>query len=271
MARVLPRPDRDRLGTLTALILITYSLVRIVVLPAFRFEFTVLGLIIRMDIDTRLVMLTLAAAMAAAGADWLVRSHPLSPMGGVLAVHWIVPALAALALGAVLTRLPTGPGFPLGLALGALCLVAVLVGEFIVLDSTDPRHDAAAVGLRILSYLLLVGVFFTLCATEIRAFFVVPSVLVVVAAVSWRLWRLEPHQAKLWPYAAGLGWLVAQIAWAFHYWPIPPLREALILGLVVYEGTTAVTLLLHDQISASRMIELGIVGGLALLATVGLA
>jgi hypothetical protein len=270
MGRPLPRPDRDRLGTLTALVLITYSLVRIVVLPAFRFEFTVLGLIVRMDIDTRLVMLTLAAAMAAAGADWLVRSHPSSPTEGVLAVHWIVPALAALALGAVLTRLPIGPWFPVGLALGGLCLVAVLVGEFIVLDSTDPRHDAAAIGLRILSYLLLVGVFFTISAMEVRAFFVVPSVLVAVAAVTWRLWRLEPFQTSLWAYAVGLGWLVAQIAWAFHYWPMPPLREALILGLVVYEGTTAITLLLHEQMSASRMIELAIVGALALLATLGL-
>jgi hypothetical protein len=223
-----------------------------------------------MDVDTRLIMLTLAGAMAAAGADWLVRSHPSSPRGAALAVHWIVPALAALALGAVLTRLPAGPAFPLGLAVGALFLVAVLLGEFVVLDASDPRHDAAAVGLRILSYLLLVGVFFTISATDMRAFFVVPSVLVAVTAVTWRLWKLELENINLWPYALGLGWLLAQIAWAFHYWPMPPLREALILGLITYEGTTAVALLLHDQLSTSRLVELGIVAALALTATVGL-
>jgi len=66
----LPQPDRDRLSTLTALVILSYALIRIVVLPIFSAELTFAGLIFEFKVDTRLIMLTLAAALTVAGADW---------------------------------------------------------------------------------------------------------------------------------------------------------------------------------------------------------
>lgn len=44
MARELPQPDRDRLSALSALVLLTYALLRVVVLPTPAVELRLLGL-----------------------------------------------------------------------------------------------------------------------------------------------------------------------------------------------------------------------------------
>lgn len=254
-----PQPDRDKLASLTALVLIAYSLVRIAALPTLSFQLTFLGVLLRIELNTRLVMLTLSAALTASGADWLVASHP-SIILRRRAEHWVVPALAALALGGIITRLPSGLPFAVGLGMAALCLLAVLVAEFHVVDPSDPGHDAASVGLRVLSYVLLVGVLFTLRATGARAAFAVPIVLAAVTAISWRLLRLEEVALATWPYALGVGWISAQAAWALHYWPMAPIQEALVLCLLVYEALQLLRLHLHDQIRARQLVELGVLG-----------
>lgn len=230
-----PNPDRDRLSTLTALVLLTYALIRIVSLPSYELDFVVFGLLIRFALNTRLIMLSIAALLAAAGADWLVRSHPsFSPDRSTLP-HWIIPGLAALGTGGILTRLPQGLALWIGLPLGALVLVAVLYAEFLVLDPEDARYPAAAIGLRTLAYMLLAGSIFTLGATGQRAVYSVPVALLAIFATSWRMQLLEGHSMR----ASILDALVsgavgAQVLWAAHYWPISPVRLALAIGLLVY-------------------------------------
>jgi hypothetical protein len=193
----LPQPDRDRLSTLTALVILSYALIRIVVLPIFSAELAFAGLIFEFKVDTRLIMLTLAAALTVAGADWLLRSHPSLKSGERTFEHWIVPGLTALAAGIILTRLPEGPALWVGLVVGAALLMAVLLAEFIIHDPTDPRHDLAALVLRTLAYLLLVGILFTMHAVDLRSVYRVPLSLVVIAVISWRLLQLSTSNALI--------------------------------------------------------------------------
>src|SRR3989304_3498170 len=72
----LPRPDGERLGAMVALVLLASGLSRIVQLPAVEAEFGLLGLLVRLRLDTQFVMLTLAAGLAFTGVDWLLPSHP---------------------------------------------------------------------------------------------------------------------------------------------------------------------------------------------------
>ena len=69
MFKGLPQPDRHRLSAMTALVILTYTLIRIVVLPSLQTEFEVVGLFVRLDISPRTLMLALAAVITAPGAD----------------------------------------------------------------------------------------------------------------------------------------------------------------------------------------------------------
>lgn len=266
----LPQPDRDRVSTLTALLLLTYTLIRIVVLPTVEAEFSILGLVIRFEFNSGSIMLVLAAALAVAGSDWLIRSHPSVKEGQAKPEHWIIPGLAALGAGAILIRLPEGPAFWIGLTLTAVMLIAVLMSEFIVLNPDDPRHDNTAIWLTALAYLLLVGALFATRVIGLRAVFAIPLTLLASGAVTWRLLRLAQIRDTI-RYAALISGGTAQIAWGLHYWPLPPLRVALILGLVAYLGNGLAVA--HDAGRGDklRIIEFSIVGVIALTAILTIA
>jgi len=228
----LPRPDRDRAGALVALILIAYGLVRLIELPLQAIQFELFGVLIRVDFDARFVMLTLASALAASGVDWVLASHPLRRPVGL--EPRVLPGMAALGVGAILTGLPGWPAWPIGLALGGLLIYAVLYAEFVVWDPDDPRTVTASLGLRWLGILLTVGIAFAVRAGGLRAVFSVPLLFAGTGLVGWRVLELERIRRAIWPYAVTAGWITAQLAWGLHYWPLQPIAAALLLGLAGY-------------------------------------
>ncbi len=254
------QPDLDRLSTLTALVLLVYGLIRVLRLPTFTVEVAGLGLIIPITINTRNVMLLLSAALTVIGADWLATSHPMAGRRGRQYEAWIVPGLAALAIGGLVTRLPQGPALWTGLLVAAGSLIAVLVAEYLVIDPDDPRYLLAARGLEALAYFLLFQGFFTLQASGTRAVFLVPAALLAATAVSWRLLRLWLPETRSLLYAAVAGGAIAQFAWGLHYWPIPPAQEALLLVVLFYLVNGLLGLHLRGDLSRGRMTEYAIVG-----------
>jgi hypothetical protein len=265
--RELPKPDRAQLSVMAALVLLSYALTRLVVLPSVTADLVLFGLLVSFELNTNSVMLTLAAVLTTAGAAWLLRSHPNATTQRSTAEHWVIPGLAALGVGAILSRVPLGLGLGIGLALAACLLIAVLVAEFVVFDPTDPRYDAAALGLRTLAYLLLIGAIFAVRATGARAAFGIPIVMVCSSAVAWRLLRLGVPQVRVWRYALLIGILTAQVAWGLHYWPTSPLQQSLILGLIAYLGEGFILAHLKDGITAARALEFAILAVLSLSAT----
>lgn len=256
-----PTPDRDRLSVMTALVLLTYALIRIVSLPQLEMEITIFGLLVRIIINTRLIMLTVAALLTAAGADWLVRSHSNYQPGQSTLIHWVIPGMAALATGAILTRLPQGLALWIGLPLGAMILVGVLYAEFLAIDPRDPRYGFASVGLKTLAYILLAGTIFTMRATDQRAIYSIPGTLLAITAISWRLALLDHRQPRAALVDAILiGLIGSQITWAAHYWPLPPIRLALAIGLLVYIGNGLIDSLRGGTISRGIVIEFSILG-----------
>lgn len=251
------------------MIMLSYALIRVAELPTIAPEITIVGLLIRFEINTRLIMLTLAAALTAAGSDWLLRTHPGCDPESRTYEHWILPGLASLGLGAILTRLPEGPGLWFGLPVAALLLTTVLVAEFIVFDPEDRRYEVVGLVLRTLAYLLLAGSLFAINGLGLRAFFAVPLTFGAAGMVSWRLMRLEGlHPGVALRYAILIGMIAAQLDWTLHYWPLPPLQIALIIGLSVYISYHLVGLIRRGELRQGRWIEISIVGLVGLLAII---
>lgn len=246
--------------------MITYTLLRIVILPAMRLDVSILGIFIEINIDTQFIMLVLAAMLTAAGADWLIRSHPDFHDSGTTARHWIIPGLAALGAGAILTGIPEGPALWVGLPVTSMMLMAILVTEFVVYNPLDTRRRAAGVILAGLSYLLLLGVFFAIQASSLRAAFAVPIGFLASTAVVWRLLNLTQPGKPVLVYAAAVGGCIAELVWALHYWPIPPLQSALFISVAAYAGNSITDAVIGEMLNRSRWFELGLVTSLALAA-----
>lgn len=232
----LPHPERDQIAALTALVLLAYGLIRIVELPAGLLEFEVVGLLIRFEVNTRLVMVALSALLAAIGSEWVMQSHPISRVRNPALRSRLLPGLAALAAGAVLSLVPLGALWVAGLALSGLLVLAVLMAEFVLLDREDPRAPAAAAATRLLGVLIVVGVAYAARANQIRAVYAVPAIFAAVALVCWRAIEWSAPRERVWPYALACGLLAAQLAWGLHYWPLRPIQPALLVGLVTYLG-----------------------------------
>jgi hypothetical protein len=264
MAERLPSLNRVRLSTLAAIVLLAFSLLRLIALPTVRIQLDVLGLLVQLDLDTPAVFLTLTAAVVIAGTDWLIAGHPKLGVRSLTVEHWVVPGLATLGLGVILSRIPSGLPLLLGLPLTDVLLALVLAAEFIVVDRNDPRFDWASLLIRVLAYLLLTGVLFAITATDLRGIFAIPFVFAASSAMVWRLLIMEPDAASPRLDAVLIGAVVAQLAWAFHYWPIAPLRESLILALVAYLGEGMSRSLRRGELSQRRALEFGLLAAFCL-------
>lgn len=257
---------------MVALVLLATGLLRIVQLPAVQAEFALLGLLVRIRLDTQFVMLMLAAGLAYTGADWLLQSHPQAGEVRPGWEHRLIPGLAALGLGAILARLPAGLPLAAGLAVAGLLLYGIYAAEFVVFAADDPRADWAALGLRSLSMLLLVGVIFAIRAAGVRAAFAIPLLALAGAAVVWRILVMQfgPSDLRAAAYAAATAWVMAQLAWALHYWPGPPLRIGLLLGALAHAGAGLSRGKLAGQVGPRLVLEHVVVAGCALIAALAL-
>lgn len=248
------------------MVIITYTMLRMVILPALRFDLVIFGILININVDTQFIMLVLAALLMAAGADWLIQSHPSHRKGTPTFKHWIIPAMASLAAGAILAGIPEGPALWIGLPLASILLMAVLVAEFIAYDPEDPRRILSGIILTGLSYFLLLGVMYAIQASELRAVYAVPLSFLSSLAIGWRLLKLSDPGTSVFVYSAVLAMVVAETIWALHYWPIPPLRTGLLFCLVMYLGKNLIEAMLAQRLDRSRWQELGIFTSIALAA-----
>lgn len=261
-----PAIEPRKLSTLAALVLLAYCLVRVVPLPSASLTPTLLGVTVRVDLNATALLLILAASLAVAGTDWIIRSHPRAAGLQPSFEHWIIPGLAALALGGIVIRLPYGIWFWVGLALSAGLLVAVVQAEFIALDREDPRFEWAAISLRALAWLLLLGALFGIRVGGPRAILSLPLVFAGVTCVTWRLLRLDEPAASAWLDAVLVGMAAAQVDWGLHYWPVTPIRQALLIGLLAYGLVNLILAFRQRRLGRARLTEIGVVCAIALLA-----
>jgi hypothetical protein len=256
----LPQPNRDRLSALTALVLLTYTLLRVVNLPTFEASITILDFRVSLQFNAHFVLMSLVSALTIAGVDWLIELHPQKKTGWVRIEHWIIPGMAALGAGSILSRLPQGPWLWLGLVIAAILLVSVLVAEFIMVDPADPRHDIVAIGLTTLGYLLIIGLLFAMRVAVLRAIISIPLTMLAGGALTWRLIRMRPDDEGAIRYAITVGGLLAQLAWGLHYVALDPWRAAMILGLSLYLGNGMTQTISPEENTRGRMAELLFIG-----------
>lgn len=221
----------DRLSVLAASVLLAYALLPFIQIPERSLTLSVLGVVFLFPINFSTVISVISAALAAAGADWLLAGHPrLSRQRGF--PHWLIPALTAWVIGVPLSALAVGLQWWAVFAFGGALLVLVLISEYIAVDPLDTRHGPAAVGLTAVSYALFLILTITMVGAGSRLYLLLPAVTAAIFLVTLRNLYLRLNGAWCFGWAAAIALMVGQAAAALHYWPLSPLRFGLlILGL----------------------------------------
>ena len=267
-------PSRDRLSILTAIIILAFTLARVLDLPARALTATLLGSPLGLELSGPALMLLLVAALISTGSDTLIRSHPYysGAPGRRTVVHWIVPGATALVLGAMLNSLASGPTWWAGLGVSAAALLVVLVVEYRVVDPDDPLRDGAAVALGVLSYALAAVLFGLLRSVSARAAIAASVGGLTAAALAWRLFALNEaplRRAAL--YAALVGAVLAEATWALNYWRTSPLAFALLTMAPFYFCVGVCRQHLAGSLTRREWIEYGVVAGLGLIVAAAFA
>lgn len=219
-------PQPYKLSIVSACILISYTTLPFIQLPAREIPFSVFGILIPLRINFYNLMSLIAAAIAAAGADWMLRDHPLINTHSTLP-HLILPAVTAWAIGFPLGLLEVGLEWWFILAFGSSLVILILVAEYISLDVQDSRYPLALMVLSAVSF----GIFFLLCialrAANSRLYLmllILPSffIFLCLRILHFRLggrWRFE--------WTAVITLIVTQCIIGFYYWPLTPVRFGL--------------------------------------------
>jgi len=263
--RHLPHPDR--LSVITAVIILAYALTRVLDLPSRAVHTTLFGSDLGFELNGRVLMLVLVAALISAGSDTLVRSHPrlATQSNRSTVIHWILPGASALVLGAALNLIPNGLLWWLGLALSALVLITVLIAEYVTVDRDDPAWELAALGLTALAYSLALVLFALLRSVSARAVIAATIGALVAGGLALRLFELKAvpiGRATL--YATVVAVVSAESIWALSYWRITASSAGLLAMIPFYLVVGLAQQHLSWQLTRRIWLEYAIIGGLGL-------
>ena len=231
-------PSTDRMGMLIASVLLTFALTRFIQTPGLTLSVSLPGFYYAFPFTLSSFMTLFAAALTAAGMDWLARDHPAASEKPNRE-HLLLPTLTAFVIGTPLTLLAGSSAWWAGFVLGAVFLTAVCAAEYISMDSSAPAYGFARAGLTAVAYALFLILVTSLRYAGARMVLITPSIFIVAGLISLRVLHLDGTDRWDFPWAIGIGLICAQVGTGLHYWPLSPVQ----FGLAVTAPLYALTML----------------------------
>ncbi len=229
-------PDTNRIGVLTAAVLLAFALTRLLPSSQAVLQLTLGNFFLTLPVSLTTILTLLAAGVTATGMDWLLRGHP--GLGSRRTVeHWLLPMLTTFVIGVPLSLLPGGASWWITFAIAGLALVTVFIAEYVAVDSTAPSYSAATGLLTALSFAVYLILLTTMRASSPRLILSVPVVFLAGGMVSLRALHLRLRRWEF-AWAGGVALILAQLASALHYWPLSPIQFGLALLGPLYALTS---------------------------------
>jgi hypothetical protein len=243
-------PSADRIGVLIASVLMAFALTRLIQSPRFTLTLDLPGFYFAFPITLSTFMTILAAALAAAGMDWLTRENSLRD-GRANPEHLLLPTITTFVIGVPLSLLPDGWAWWSGFAFGAVLLAAVFLAEFVTTTPSAPSYAFARAGLTALAYALFLILAASLRFAGARLFILVPALFIFAGLISLRTLHLDGTDRWDFPWAIGIGLVCAQIGAGLHYWAVTPVQFGLALTGPLY-ALTMLSMSLAENIPVRR-------------------
>jgi hypothetical protein len=236
-------PDINRLSVVSATIMMAFALTQLVTFPTRSFSFLLFGVLLELSLNFGTVITLLTAVLAAAGIDWLIRSHPERDQYQhrlMVIRHWIVPVLTTLVIGTALNTFAGGAAWWAIFALGSLLLMAVLIAEYNVVSADDVLHPLATVGLTGLSFALYLLLAYALYSAQLRLYIRIPLLAIGAMMVISRSFYLRLGRwHTLWAIVYSL--MVSELAIGINYLPLTPTQYSVLLVGFAYALTSILT------------------------------
>ncbi len=236
-------PDANRFSVLSAASLFSLALTRLIDPAPYAIRVRWMGAGVVFSFHLYGALILLSATLTATGVDWLLRGHPSFRQGARVFEHWVLPFTTVLILGISLFYFPAGNLWWAAFGVGGALLMLVFWAEYVTLDPSDAAYPLAMAGLTALSFafflILLVALRYAetallweSSATFFAAFFVTLRTLHLRLSGRWEVaWSL------------GIALIVAELAAAFHFFPLSPLRAGIFLLAPLYALTHLAALL----------------------------
>lgn len=227
-------PSTDRMGMLIASVLLTFALTRLFESPGLTLSVSLPGFYYAFPLTLGSFMTVFAAALTAAGMDWLTREHPSAGNKRSNLEHLLLPTLTAFVMGTPLNVLSDSPAWWAGFLFGALLLTAVCAAEYIAIDPGSPMYGFARAGLTAVAYALFLVLVTSLRFSSARMVLVIPSIFLVAGLISLRILHLDGEDRWDFPWAIGIGLICAQVGAGLHYWPLSPVQFGVVVTGPLY-------------------------------------
>lgn len=221
-------PDSNRIGLVTATVLLALALMSLIPSPEFNLELQLPGFLLSLPLNAEAVMGLLTACLTAAGMDWLLRGHP-SLNGRATFQWWFLPTLTTFVISVPLTILPNGRAWWVGFLVSGIFLFYVFLAEYIAVDPDAPYYTTAMIGLTAISYTLFFVLAVALRTSEVRLFLIAPALFLAASGASLRVLHLRLSGKWEFAWAVGIGLICIQLAVGLYYWPLSPVQFGLLL------------------------------------------
>lgn len=247
-------PDANRLSVISASILLTYAIARLIEIPSRTFAFQLPGFYFELEFNFQIATLLLSTGLIIAGTDWLLRTHPETE-DRYLIEHWMLPAFTAWIIGIPILQMPIGPLWWAGFVLGAGFLLLVLVAEYITIDPNDIRHPLAAAALSATAYAIFLTLGISLRFIGLRLFLLLPAIFIATILVSARTLNLRLSGHWVWLDAFSIALLSTQLTAGFHYLPVTPISFGLLILAPTYSLSTLFANIRSKMVISRAIIE----------------
>ena len=229
-------PSPDRMGMLTASVLLAFALTRLVQTPRLILSLDLPGFYFAFPLTLSTVMTFFAAGLTAAGMDWLIRDHPAFNKKSTRE-NIMLPTLTTFVLGASLALVFESPTWWVGFLFGAFLLAMVFTAEYVTINPTASAYAFARAALTALAYALFLILVTSLRYSGVRLFLLIPAIFIVAGLISLRILHLDGTDRWDFPWAIGIGIVCSQIGAGLHYWVLSPVQFGLALMGPLYALT----------------------------------
>lgn len=242
----------DRIGMLTASVLLAFALTRLIQSPRFILSLDLPGFYFEFPLTLSTFMTLVAAGLTAAGMDWLIRNHPSFTKKSTRE-NILLPTLTSFVLGAALSVLFESSVWWIGFLFGAILLGIVFTSEYITINPTASSYGFARAALTALSYALFLILVTSLRFSGVRLFLIIPAVFLVAGLISLRILHLDGTDQWDFRWAFGIGIICMQIGAGLHYWSLSPVQFGLALTGPLY-GLNVLSANLTENIPLRRAV-----------------
>jgi len=226
-------PNIDQISTISATILLAYTLERFFSFPNRELSTQLPGIYINITLNIQTLVALLIAGLTASGTNWLLRSHPTNKKKNTVE-HWLLPAMTALVIAIPLFQVPQRLIWWIGFAAGGSLIIFIIIAEYISINPQDQRFSYAAGAITSIAFVLFLILATAISYAETRLIWLFPALMLSGFLVSLRVFRLRSHDRWLLSESFIVSLITAQIAAGLHYLPLSPITFGLTTLAPVY-------------------------------------